>query len=67
MELFGSVFFSFVVASVEEGVKYTILKHIFKQTDFNEPYDGIVYAVMISLGFADWLFMQFKVVLMWLR
>ena len=55
MELFGSVFlFSFfVVASVEEGVKYTILKlYSFKQTDFNEPYDGIVYAVMISLGFA---------------
>lgn len=41
------------IALVEEGVKYFFLKkYLFKKADFNEPMDGIVYAVMISLGFA---------------
>ena len=49
--LFLYVFFG--IALVEEGVKYFFLKkYLFKKADFNEPMDGIVYAVMISLGFA---------------
>ena len=42
-----------VVAFVEEGVKYLILRgYMYNKPDFNEPYDGIMYAVAISLGFA---------------
>ena len=41
------------IALVEEVVKYFFLKkYLFNKPDFNEPMDGIVYAVMISLGFA---------------
>jgi RsiW-degrading membrane proteinase PrsW (M82 family) len=45
---------SFIVAAlVEEGLKWFVLYHIiFNHTVFDEPYDGIVYAVAISLGFA---------------
>ena len=53
--LFTSLFlYIFIgIALVEEGVKYFILKkYLYKKADFNEPMDGIVYAVMISLGFA---------------
>tara|TARA_B100000963_G_C22549070_1_gene635897 strand:- start:272 stop:928 length:657 start_codon:yes stop_codon:yes gene_type:complete len=43
----------FGIALVEEGVKYLFLKgYVYNKKDFNEPMDGIVYAVMISLGFA---------------
>ena len=49
--LFLYVFFG--IALVEEVVKYFFLKkYLFNKPDFNEPMDGIVYAVMISLGFA---------------
>ena len=41
------------VALVEEGMKYFFLKkYLFNKPEFNEPFDGIVYAVMVSLGFA---------------
>ena len=41
------------VALVEEGMKYFFLKkYLFDNPEFNEPFDGIVYAVMVSLGFA---------------
>jgi RsiW-degrading membrane proteinase PrsW (M82 family) len=42
-----------VVALVEEFSKYIIIKY-YAQTnkEFNEPFDGIVYAVMVSMGFA---------------
>lgn len=41
------------VALVEEGIKFLILRYYaYSKPDFNEPYDGIVYAVAISLGFA---------------
>jgi RsiW-degrading membrane proteinase PrsW (M82 family) len=45
---------AFVVAAcVEEGFKFIIFKRfIYPHKEFNEPYDGILYAVMISLGFA---------------
>jgi len=42
-----------IVAVAEESCKFFILKrYVYKKTDFNEPFDGIVYAVMISMGFA---------------
>ncbi|BAO77007.1 PrsW family intramembrane metalloprotease [Winogradskyella sp. PG-2] len=42
-----------VVALAEEFSKYIIVKY-FNQPKkaFNEPYDGIIYAVMVSMGFA---------------
>ena len=45
---------SFIIAGcVEEGSKYFIFRQfIYRNKEFNEPYDGILYAVMISLGFA---------------
>ena len=46
-----SSFFS--AAPVEEVLKFTVLYSIvYKMKDFNEPIDGIVYGVTISLGFA---------------
>ena len=49
--LFISVFIG--IALIEEGVKYFFLKkYLYTREEFNEPMDGIVYAVMISLGFA---------------
>ena len=41
------------IALVEEGSKLLILKYFcFPKKEFNEPYDGIMYAVVISMGFA---------------
>ena len=49
--LFLYVFFG--IALIEEGVKYFFLRrYLYTKEEFNEPMDGIVYAVMISLGFA---------------
>ncbi|MBT8244718.1 MAG: PrsW family intramembrane metalloprotease [Winogradskyella sp.] len=43
----------FVVALSEEFSKYIIVKYFAQPNkEFNEPYDGIVYAVMVSMGFA---------------
>lgn len=42
-----------VSAGVEEFLKWFVLYHIiFNHTEFDEPYDGILYAAAISLGFA---------------
>ena len=42
-----------VVALSEEFGKFIFLRYVmFKKKAFNEPYDGIIYAVMISMGFA---------------
>lgn len=42
-----------VVALSEEFSKYVIVKYFAQpQKAFNEPYDGIIYAVMVSMGFA---------------
>ena len=43
----------FTVALVEEFSKYIIVRfYAQKNKEFNEPFDGIVYAVMVSMGFA---------------
>ena len=47
-------YLSFIVAAfTEEFFKFiTLYFLIWNEKNFNEPFDGIVYAVMISLGFA---------------
>ncbi len=42
-----------VVAAVEEGAKFLLLKkRTWNELNFNYRFDGIVYAVFVSLGFA---------------
>jgi protease PrsW len=52
--LFQNLYLAFIVASfVEELFKFVILFFLIWENDnFNERFDGIVYAVFISLGFA---------------
>ncbi|MCW5907822.1 MAG: PrsW family intramembrane metalloprotease [Chitinophagales bacterium] len=41
------------VALVEELAKFVMLRfHAYRLPDFNEPFDGIVYAAFVGLGFA---------------
>lgn len=48
-----ALFAFLVVALSEEFAKFFFLRYIlFKRKEFNEPLDGIVYAVMIGMGFA---------------
>ncbi|MEH6537521.1 MAG: PrsW family glutamic-type intramembrane protease [Psychroserpens sp.] len=43
----------FVVGLTEEFSKYIIVKYFAQpKKAFNEPFDGIMYAVMVSMGFA---------------
>lgn len=49
-----------VVALVEEGTKFILLKwRTWRSPDFNYRFDGIVYAVFISLGFAAYENIQY--------
>lgn len=42
-----------IVALVEESSKFIFVRGIlYRNKNFNEPFDGIVYAVMVSMGFA---------------
>ncbi len=52
--VFQTAILSFVgVAIIEEGVKFfVVFKYIYPKKDFNEPFDGITYCVMASMGFA---------------
>ena len=44
-----------IVAFAEEGAKYFMMKrHSWNIPAFNCQYDGVVYAVFVSLGFALW-------------
>jgi RsiW-degrading membrane proteinase PrsW (M82 family) len=44
-----------VVAISEEGFKYLLLKRrTWRSPEFNYQFDGVVYAVFVSLGFALW-------------
>jgi protease PrsW len=48
---FTSAFF--ISGGLEEFLKWFILYHlIYRHSSFDEPYDGIVYAVAVSLGYA---------------
>ncbi len=43
----------FLVALVEEFSKFIFIRGIlYRNPNFNEPFDGIVYAVMVGMGFA---------------
>lgn len=53
--------FTFVVYSwlgigiVEESFKYFFIRiYPYRKKEFNEPFDGITYSVMVSMGFATW-------------
>lgn len=50
----GTIMTSFFLSGgIEEFLKWLLLYHlIFRHEAFDEPYDGIVYAVAVSLGFA---------------
>ncbi|MDD9267609.1 glutamic-type intramembrane protease PrsW [Paenibacillus sp. GCM10023248] len=50
----GTFISSFLLSGgVEEFLKWFVLYHlIFRHEAFDEPYDGIVYAVAVSLGYA---------------
>ncbi|MFD2540968.1 PrsW family intramembrane metalloprotease [Lacinutrix gracilariae] len=51
VQLFIKAFF--VVALIEEFSKYIIVRYFAQpHKEFNEQFDGIVYAVMVSMGFA---------------
>lgn len=61
----GSPFYTvilafFVVALTEEGIKLLLLKHrTWQDPNFNYRFDGIVYAVFLSLGFAAYENLQY--------
>lgn len=49
------LFFFVVVGLSEEGAKYFLLKKkTWNSPEFNCQFDGVVYAVFVSLGFALW-------------
>ena len=53
--LYNFFFYFFVVALSEEGFKYLLLKkRTWNSPAFNCRFDGVVYAVFVSLGFALW-------------
>jgi len=42
-----------VIAVVEEGLKFLVLRYYcYRLSTFDEPLDGIIYSVMVSMGFA---------------
>jgi len=52
-ELYQILLYFVVVGLVEEGSKYLVMKlSTWKKYEFNCQFDGVVYAVFVSLGFA---------------
>jgi RsiW-degrading membrane proteinase PrsW (M82 family) len=48
-----AIFAYLVVGVSEEGSKYVMLRlFAYRRASFDEPFDGIVYAVMVGMGFA---------------
>lgn len=48
-----AIFTFVIVAGSEEFSKYLFLRYYaYRKPSFNEPYDGIVYAIMVGMGFA---------------
>ena len=53
--LFNILLYFGVVALSEEGAKYVLLKRkTWNNPEFNCQFDGVVYSVFVSLGFALW-------------
>jgi RsiW-degrading membrane proteinase PrsW (M82 family) len=52
--LYNTAVFAFIVVGFsEEFSKYLFLRFIpYRNKEFNEPYDGIMYSVVVSMGFA---------------
>lgn len=52
---YNAILYFGIVAFSEEGAKYALLKmRTWKSHHFNCQFDGVVYAVFVSLGFALW-------------
>lgn len=52
---YRAVLYFVVVACSEEGFKYLLLRRLtWRHPAFNCQFDGVVYAVFVSLGFALW-------------
>lgn len=52
---YNLVLYYVVVGLSEEGSKYVLLKYrTWKSRQFNYLFDGVIYAVFVSLGFALW-------------
>lgn len=50
---FTAIFAYIIVGISEEGSKYVMLRYYaFPKKSFDEPFDGIVYSVMVGMGFA---------------
>ncbi len=53
--LYNIILYFGIVAFAEESSKYLFMKkETWKNPEFNCQYDGVVYAVFVSLGFALW-------------
>ena len=53
--IYNALMYFIVVALSEEGFKYFFLKRFtWNDPEFNCTFDGVVYAVSVSLGFALW-------------
>ena len=53
--LYNFLLYFIVVAVSEEGFKYLLMKQrTWKDPEFSFQFDGVVYAVFVSLGFALW-------------
>ena len=53
--VYDAILYFVIVALAEEGFKYLVLKlRTWKNPNFNCQFDGVVYAVFVSLGFARW-------------
>ena len=53
--LYSALLYFGVVGFAEEGAKYFLLKRrTWNRPEFNCRFDGVVYAVFVSLGFALW-------------
>lgn len=53
-ELFATAVYAFAgVAAIEEFCKFFfVYRYLYNHKEFDEPFDGITYAVMVSMGFA---------------
>ena len=59
-DLYHFLLFFVVVAMTEEGSKYLLLRlRTWRSPHFNCSFDGVVYAVFLSLGFALWENIQY--------
>ncbi len=51
--LYTTVFSFLIVAFSEEGSKFLALRFVpYRRRAFDDPFDGIVYAIMVGMGFA---------------